>query len=86
MSVNLNQVYELLGDMGRPLHPVMHSFDQQSLRILHRAAQAMACGPGGLRLKAGSRPWLDQLSTNPLASAAQVASRGAGSGLPAVGH
>ena len=41
MTVNLNEVCELLEDMGRPFHPVMHSFDQESLRILRCAAQAM---------------------------------------------
>ncbi len=38
-------------------HPVYH----QCLRILRCTAKAMASSPGGLRFKAGTRPWLDGL-------------------------
>ena len=34
----------------------------QCLRVLRCTAQAMAGSPGGLRFKAGTRPWLDELS------------------------
>jgi len=32
------------------------------LRILRCTAKAMASSPGGLRFKAGTRPWLDGLA------------------------
>ncbi len=38
-------------------HPVY----QQCLRILRCTAMAMASSPGGLRFKAGTRPWLEGL-------------------------
>ena len=40
---------------------VCHYIDKQLLRILRCTAQAMASSPGGLRFKAGTRPWLDGL-------------------------
>lgn len=39
-----------------------YTFEQQRLRILGCTAQAMASTLGGLRFKAGSRPWLQGLS------------------------
>jgi len=39
-----------------------HDFEQQCLRILRCTAHALANSPGGLRFKAGTRPWLDALS------------------------
>lgn len=42
---------------------VGHDLEQQRLRILRCTAQAMASGPGGLRFKAGTRPWLEGLSS-----------------------
>ena len=39
----------------------IHDLDQQRLRILRCTAQAMASSPGGLRFKAGTRPWLEGL-------------------------
>lgn len=43
----------------------------QCLRILRCTARALASSPGGLRFKAGTRPWLDGLSgTWPGAAAA----------------
>ncbi len=39
-----------------------HPYDLQCLRILRCTAKAMAEGPGGLRFKAGTRPWLDGLT------------------------
>jgi len=47
----------------------IHDLDKQRLRILRCTAQAMASGPGGLRFKAGTRPWLDGLSGGRPASA-----------------
>ncbi|MEO7399936.1 MAG: hypothetical protein ABIV07_04095 [Polaromonas sp.] len=40
---------------------LLHDLDKQRLRILRCTAQAMASGPGGLRYRAGTRPWLDGL-------------------------
>ena len=40
-------------------NPAAHSFDKQRLRILRCTARAMAAGPGGLRFRAGTQPWLD---------------------------
>lgn len=39
-----------------------HDLNRQCLRILRCTAHAMASSPGGLRFKAGTRPWLDGLS------------------------
>ena len=41
---------------------VTHDLDGQCLRILRCTAKAMAGSAGGLRFKAGARPWLDGLS------------------------
>ena len=38
--------------------------DAQRLRILRCTAHAMANSPGGLRFKAGARPWLEGLATS----------------------
>lgn len=49
-----------------------HDLDKQRLcilRILRCTAKAMASSPGGLRFKAGTRPWLDGLTGSPLGSA-----------------
>ena len=40
----------------------LHDFNHQCLRILRCTAKAMANSPGGLRFKAGTRPWLEGLS------------------------
>jgi len=53
------------GHAGGPaLH---HDINLQRLRILRCTAQAMASTPGGLRFKAGTRPWLDGLAVRPSA-------------------
>ncbi len=36
--------------------------EQQCLRVLRCSARALANSPGGLRFKAGTRPWLDALT------------------------
>ena len=38
-----------------------HDLSLQCLRVLRCTAHAMASGPGGLRFKAGTRPWLEGL-------------------------
>lgn len=40
----------------------VNDFSLQCLRILRCTAKAMASSPGGLRFKAGTRPWLEGLS------------------------
>lgn len=47
---------------GRTLSDGIHDFNLQCLRILRCTAKAMASSPGGLRFKAGTRPWLEGLS------------------------
>lgn len=42
---------------------VAHPVYQQCLRILRCTAKAMASSPGGLRFKAGTRPWLEGLES-----------------------
>ncbi len=53
------------GQSGRGLifHGTRATFDfeQQCLRVLRCTALALANSPGGLRFKAGSRPWLEAL-------------------------
>ncbi len=36
-----------------------YELDTQRLRILRCTAKAMASSPGGLRFRAGTRPWLE---------------------------
>ena len=42
----------------------IHDLDGQRLRILRCTAHAMASSPGGLRFKAGTRPWLVGLAAS----------------------
>ena len=65
MELQLNQ----LNEHGKPeqtssrfLSAGIHDFNQQCLRVLRCTAQAMASSPGGLRFKAGTRPWLEGLA------------------------
>ena len=46
---------------GQAASAAIHELDRQRLRILRCTAHAMASSPGGLRFKAGTRPWLDGL-------------------------
>ncbi len=82
MEINLNQspvhAWQALQSPG-----VCHYIDKQLLRILRCTAQAMASSPGGLRFKAGTRPWLDGLSGGRGVSAA--ATRGVHPVLQATG-
>jgi hypothetical protein len=39
----------------------LHDVNLQCLRVLRCTALAMVSSPGGLRFKAGSRPWLEGL-------------------------
>jgi len=47
---------------ARGLGAGIQDLNKQCLRILHCTAQALANSPGGLRFKAGTRPWLEGLS------------------------
>ena len=62
MGMDLNQNGELKTGMDRAGNAAIHDLDWQRLRILRCTAQAMASSPGGLRFKAGTRPWLEGLS------------------------
>ena len=62
MEANLNQSH--VQDWQAPQGSgVSHYIDKQRLRILRCTAKAMASSPGGLRFKAGTRPWLDGLAS-----------------------
>ena len=47
---------------ARGLSAGFQDLNKQCLRILRCTAQALANSPGGLRFKAGTRPWLEGLS------------------------
>lgn len=47
---------------SRSLSSGFQDLNKQCLRILRCTAQAFANSPGGLRFKAGTRPWLEGLS------------------------
>ena len=64
MELNLNEK-----SAGRAAGAALHDIDQQRLRILRCTARAMASSPGGLRFKAGTRPWLEGLPVGVSASA-----------------
>ena len=62
MGLDLNhagdqQAQEKRADLAASIG--IHDLDKQRLRILRCTAQAMASSPGGLRFKAGDRPWLE---------------------------
>lgn len=61
-----------------------YDFSQQCLRVLRCTAEAMASSPGGLRFKAGARPWLDGLKGNRL-SLASGGGRHDAASVPAAG-
>lgn len=61
MATNLNFAGEPGPIAGRTACAPLHDLDRQRLRILRCTAHAMASSPGGLRFKAGTRPWLEGL-------------------------
>lgn len=69
MALNLNPAGESPQSVGRAASATSHDLDTQRLRILRCTAHAMASSPGGLRFKAGTRPWLEGLPVGPSASA-----------------
>ena len=48
-------------DSSRSRGTGFFEFNKQVLRVLHCSALALATSPGGLRFKAGTRPWLEGL-------------------------
>ncbi|MFZ2387979.1 MAG: hypothetical protein WAW69_09240 [Polaromonas sp.] len=62
MGMDLNLSGELKKCLGHAVGAANHELDKQRLRILRCTAQAMASSPGGLRFKAGTRPWLEGLA------------------------
>ena len=62
MSLNLNLAGEPGKFAGHAASAILHELDKQRLRILRCTAHAMASSPGGLRFKAGTRPWLEGLT------------------------
>ena len=69
MGMNLNPAGESDKSAGHAAGPAIHDIDKQRLRILRCTAHAMASSPGGLRFKAGTRPWLVGLPVGLSASA-----------------
>lgn len=62
MKNNLSPVAGRTNGVGEPCNTGGDDLKTQCLRILHCTARALASSPGGLRFKAGTRPWLDGLS------------------------
>jgi len=65
MAIDLNPGGEPGPTAGHAASAALHDVDSQRLRILRCTAHAMASSPGGLRFKAGTRPWLDGLCSAP---------------------
>lgn len=65
MAIDPNPAGEPGPTAGRAACAPLHDLDRQRLRILRCTAHAMASSPGGLRFKAGTRPWLEGLPSAP---------------------
>ncbi|MEO8014657.1 MAG: hypothetical protein ABI642_10965 [Polaromonas sp.] len=65
MAIDTNPAGEPGPTAGRAACSPIHDLDRQRLRILRCTAHAMASSPGGLRFKAGTRPWLEGLPSAP---------------------
>lgn len=76
MALDLNLAGEPGKFAGNAASAILHELDKQRLRILRCTAHAMASSPGGLRFKAGTRPWLDGLTVAMNASTRRNAARG----------
>ena len=59
MAMKTIPAAECPNNPGQTDKSALHDLNRQRLRILRCTAQAMASSPGGLRFKAGTRPWLD---------------------------
>lgn len=75
MASNLNLAGEPGKSAGHAASAILHELDKQRLRILRCTAHAMASSPGGLRFKAGTRPWLEGLTVAVNASSRRHAAR-----------
>ena len=81
MGMDSNQAAEPTKGAGHAFDAPGQDLDRQRLRILRCTAQAMASSPGGLRFKAGTRPWLEGIpggtppSCRPNARRAESAAR-----------
>ncbi len=62
MGKHLDAAVELGKAISLPAAGTAQAMQQQCLRILRCTAHALANSPGGLKFKAGTRPWLDALS------------------------
>lgn len=65
MSTDSNTHPAVSSDAHRVTGHTLHDFEQQCLRVLRCTARALANSPGGLRFKAGTRPWLEALTEQP---------------------
>jgi hypothetical protein len=63
MEMNLNTSENKEASTHAASKAPMHAFEQECVRILRCTALALANSPGGLIFAAGTRPWLDALST-----------------------
>ena len=61
MAINTMTEANRPHDAGQSAIDATHDLNCQRLRILRCTAHAMASSPGGLRFRAGTRPWLDDL-------------------------
>ena len=62
MGKHLDAAVEYGKSLATSTNRPTYDFEQQCLRILRCTALALANSPGGLRFKAGTRPWLDALT------------------------
>ena len=83
MALELNLAGEPGKNAGNVAGAILHDLDKQRLRILRCTAHAMASSPGGLRFKAGTRPWLEGLPVGLNASARRNEARGEAGMRPA---
>ena len=85
MALNLNLAGEPGKFAGNAASAILHELDKQRLRILRCTAHALNTSPGGLRFKAGTRPWLEGLTVAMNAPARRNEARGE-AGLRLVGR
>ena len=75
LEVNQNAGQHQAGpDSNRSVCGGFFDLNKQVLRVLRCSAHALATSPGGLRFKAGTRPWLEGLQP----TAQPLLSHGAG--------
>jgi len=62
IETNLSLADKPAQGAGDPGRAAVGDLKAQCLRILRCTARSLASSPGGLRFKAGTRPWLEGLS------------------------